>query len=164
MTKPRSEGIVPHVKRRLKKGSIPTEFLNLPNDRHKRLYPFEKSYDSNGVEPSQKSVRSGIPTYAELIGCTKNSIEKDAIPEPTPYTISDIITDPCAVNASTTEEHAPMEIIDSGQETVREADQERNPENIKLLLALVMELRGKYAACKQQYAASGKLERKMQHN
>ncbi|XP_077277026.1 uncharacterized protein LOC143905466 [Temnothorax americanus] len=141
MIKPRSEGIEPHVQRGLKKESIPTEFLNLLNDRHKRLYPFEKSYDSNGVEPSQKLVRSGIPTYAELVGCTKNSIEKDAIQEPTPYTISNIITDLCAVNASTTEEHAPMEIIDSGQETLREANQERKPENIKLFLALVKELR-----------------------
>jgi len=55
--------------------------------------------------------------------------------------ISDITIDPCAVNASTTEEHVPMKIMDFGQETVRETDQERKPDNIKLLLALVKELK-----------------------
>ncbi|KYN06230.1 hypothetical protein ALC62_02822 [Cyphomyrmex costatus] len=51
LTKPRSNRIQRVIKR-LKKGSVPTEFLNLPSGRKKRIYSFPQSC----INKSQKKL------------------------------------------------------------------------------------------------------------
>ncbi|XP_011700993.1 PREDICTED: uncharacterized protein LOC105457806 [Wasmannia auropunctata] len=54
-SKPRSAHISPKIVRTLKKGSVPTELLDLPNKKRKLLHSFESTCNVD-AGPSQKSV------------------------------------------------------------------------------------------------------------
>ncbi|XP_024883869.1 uncharacterized protein LOC112462372 [Temnothorax curvispinosus] len=68
------------LKRKLKAGSIPTELLQLPKERQKRIH----TNNTNNAGP-EKSVRTAIPTYAELVECATKETENESIPENTTF-------------------------------------------------------------------------------
>ncbi|KYM94024.1 hypothetical protein ALC62_15353 [Cyphomyrmex costatus] len=76
MTKPRSTHVASKVAYKLKIGSVPTEFLDLPSKRQKLLHFSEKRNDQEAGS-LKKSICSGIPTYSELVGSTESNFEEN---------------------------------------------------------------------------------------
>ncbi|XP_071573354.1 uncharacterized protein [Temnothorax nylanderi] len=103
------------LKRKLKAGSIPTELLQLPKERQKRIMHTNNTNNNAGPE---KSVRTAIPTYAELVECPTKETENESIPERTTFNKPEAVED------------VSMENIDLTHKSVQDATEKRKLEEV----------------------------------
>lgn len=129
LAKPQSNKIQARVIRRLKKGSVPTEFLNLPSGRKKRLHSYPQSCIN---ELPKKLIRTGVPTYAELVVCSKGAIDA---------------SDLTKVQASLVEDDVREEIVDLIEVETSSVEDNVREQNMNLTKSIGVVTVAKDIAC-----------------
>ncbi|XP_018308510.1 uncharacterized protein [Mycetomoellerius zeteki] len=119
--KSQSTLVKPRIRYLLKRGSVPTELLELPNIRQKRYWSHQSC---TADESTKKSFCSGIPSYTELVAYAKTVDEKD--------TVSVLNNDTENVQVSDTDEKDIVSILNDDIKDVKVFDTDAQEKRIDL--------------------------------